>query len=174
MKTPKYLDYNISKTNMVHTNGQLEEERLARLLEIFNDIFRKKILISGTMGVQLDVLMIVPGTILKHLVREMMILGEQETYGVGGGTLVVNLTNPCESIINSGSIHLGRFPLDPDIASTFELHLTIQPSNQVKHKVANMVRRFQGKPVYLMVDYNFKLFKKKLYRYVIKYSKLEL
>ena len=51
--------------------------------------------------------------------------------------------------------------------STYQLHLTLQPTNQVKFKLANLVRKLQGKAAKLVVDNKFFLVKKKLYIFLV-------
>merc|ERR1719508_522163 len=77
-----------------------------------------------------------------------------------GPFVAIDLPTPT----NPSPIKIGRFPLDPTMVSTYELHLTMQPTNQVKLKLANLMRRLQGKKAKLVVDDKFSLVKKKLYR----------
>ena len=104
-----------------------------------------------------------PTPILNQVLTKMVLLAEREPYGVRGGTLVVMFSPPPTST-NTSPIKIGRFPLDPTMVSTYELHLTLQPTNQVKLKLANLLRRLQGKQAKLVVDDKFTLVKKKLYR----------
>ena len=104
-----------------------------------------------------------PTPTLNHILNQLVLLAEREPYGVRGGTLVVMFSPPPTSP-NTTSIKIGRFPLDPTTVSTFEIHLTLQSTNQVKLKLANLIRRLQGKKAKLVVDEKFTLVKKKLYR----------
>ena len=104
-----------------------------------------------------------PTPTLQQILNQMIILAEREPYGVRGGTLVV-MFSPSTTSPSTPPTKIGRFPLDPTTVSTYELHLTLQSTNQVKLKLANLVRRLQGKKVMLVVDNKFTLVKKKLYR----------
>ena len=104
-----------------------------------------------------------PTPTLNHILNQLVLLAEREPYGVRGGTLVVMFSPPHTSP-NTTPIKIGRFPLDPTTVSTFEIHLTLQSTNQVKLKLANLIRRLQGKTARLVVDKKFTLIKKKLYR----------
>ena len=104
-----------------------------------------------------------PTPTLQQILNQMIILAEREPYGVRGGTLVV-MFSPSTTSPSTHPTKIGRFPLDPTTVSTYELHLTLQSTNQVKLKLANLVRRLQGKKVMLVVDNKFTLVKKKLYR----------
>ena len=104
-----------------------------------------------------------PTPTLNQILNQMIILAEREPYGVRGGTLVV-MFSPSTTSPSTPPTKIGRFPLDPTTVSTYELHLTLQSTNQVKLKLANLVRRLQGKKAMLVVDNKFTLVKKKLYR----------
>ena len=88
--------------------------------------------------------------IMKKMLVEMVALGEKEPYGVTGGTLVVNFVLETPGNITK-STRIGRFPLKPELPSTFELHLTLSPSTQVKHRIANLMEKIQGKPNKLVI-----------------------
>ena len=98
---------------------------------------------------------------LEAIIDEMIRLGEQEPCGVSGGVLVIHLG---ECLEEDEVKCLGRLPISPDNTATFELHLHLIPSTNIKHKVANLARRMQAKPPIIIVDQNFKIVKKKLYR----------
>jgi len=100
---------------------------------------------------------------LSSIASQIVILAEREPYGVRGGTLVVMFGPPLSSP-NSKSEKIGKFPLDPSVVSTYELHLTLRPIEQVRLKLVNLVRRFQGKKGKVVVDEKFTLEKKKLFR----------
>ena len=108
--------------------------------------------------------MSLPTTVMNHILNQMVTLAEQEPYGVKGGTLVVMFSPSLTSPTYPTPIKIGRFPLDPTKVSTYELHLTLQLNCAVKVKLANLIRKLQGKAVKLEVSEEFILEKKKLYR----------
>eukprot|EP00092_Neocalanus_flemingeri_P038690 GFUD01042125.1.p1 GENE.GFUD01042125.1~~GFUD01042125.1.p1 ORF type:complete len:197 (+),score=46.16 GFUD01042125.1:227-817(+) len=156
-----------------HAFKLLEQERFVKLMNVLKRTILAKVLPLCPKVLNLDngSLLEMPSETLKNILGDMVHLGEQEPYGILGGTLMVNfgkteyVTDNSDSVNSSSSFtKVGRFPLNPDITSTFELHLTFYPSTQVKHKVTNLLRRLQGKPPLLVVDQKFNLTKKKLYR----------
>merc|ERR1719233_1760084 len=93
----------------------------------------------------------------------MVVLAEEEPYGVRGGTLV--MFSPPRTLPTYPTFRkIGRYPMDATMVSTYELHLTLQESCPVKLKLANLFRKLQGKAAKLVVDEKFVLVKKKLYR----------
>ena len=109
---------------------------------------------------------------LELIISDMIRLGEREIYGINGGMIVINfgdderhLTPGEMSADTSGVRRLGKLPICTDNIATYELHLTLIPSTNIKHKMANLFRRFQAKPPVLVVDQKFKLDKKKLYQF---------
>ena len=108
--------------------------------------------------------------ILDSIVTNMINLGEQEPYGALGGTLVVYIGQRAN---NSGEGNekqstkfskVGSFPLNPYITSTFELHLILNPSNHIKHKLVNLIRMLRGKSAKVVISKGFEITKTKLYR----------
>ena len=104
-----------------------------------------------------------PCETLDKILLDMVTLGEEEPYGVMGGTLVAHYVHRNSGKMNK-STRIGLFSLKPDITSTFELQLTLYPSTDVKHKIANLIEKIQGKSNKLVIDQKFMLSKKKLYR----------
>jgi len=143
----------------------LEKERLAALFKILTRTLKNQVLYRCSKVLELgpQITMDLPTPTLNHILNQMVLLAEREPYGVRGGTLVVMFSPPPTSP-NTTPIKIGRFPLDSTTVSTYELHLTLQSTNQVKLKLANLVRRLQGKQAKLVVDNKFSLVKKKLYR----------
>jgi len=151
----------------------LEQDRLLKLMKVLKRTILTKVLPLCTKVLDFDngSLLELPSDTLKNILVDMVSFGEQEPYGVMGGTLIVNFSKTEYVMENSDNSNtslsftkMGRFPLNPDITSTFELHLTLYPSNHVKNKVANLKRKFQGKPPVTVVDQKFNLTKEKLYR----------
>ena len=107
-----------------------------------------------------------PSPTMNKIVKQMVVLAEEEPYGVRGGTLVVMFSPPQTSTTYPTLRKIGRFPMDPTMVSTYELHLTLQEACPVKLKLklANLFRKLQGKTAKLVVDEKFVLVKKKLYR----------
>ena len=109
--------------------------------------------------------------LLNNLASELVYLGEQEPYGVMGGTLILNFGSIIKERSTKGAeiespkfIKIGNFPLEENLVSTYELHLTLFPCNKFKHKVENLIRKLRGKPAKIVVCERFSLTKKKLYR----------
>ena len=151
----------------------LEQERLLKLMKVLKRTILGKVLplCTKVLGLDNGSLLELPSKTLKNVLVDMVNLGEQEPYGVQGGTLILYFGNAeyimdnSDNICNSLSFtRMGRFPLNMYITSTFELHLTIYPSTHLKHKLANLVRKLKGKPPKLVVGEKFTLTKKKLYR----------
>ena len=146
----------------------LEQERLLKHKKVLK---RTCPLCMKVLNFDNGSLLELPSDTLNNILEDMVNFGEHEPYGVMGGTLIVNFSKTeyvMDSSDNSNTClsftKMGRFPLNPDITSTFELHLTLYPSNHVKNKVANLKRKFLGKPPVTVVDQKFNLTKKKLYR----------
>ena len=143
----------------------LEREQLENLAKELQGHFCTKVLPICAKMVYLEhgSVLDLPSYIMKKILVEMVALGEKEPYGVMGGTLVVNCVLETPANITK-STRIGRFPLKPELPSTFELHLTLFPSTQVKHRIANLMEKIQGKPEKIVIDQKYILTKKKLYR----------
>lgn len=144
----------------------LEKERLAALMKILKRTLMNQVLYRCSKVLELGpmITLELPSPTMHQILNQIIILAEREPYGVRGGTLVVMFSPSTTSTSTTTLTKIGRFPLDPTTVSTFELHLTLQSTNQVKLKLANLVRRLQGKKAMLVVDNKFTLVKKKLYR----------
>jgi len=143
----------------------LEVERLAGHTKLLTRKLKQvldrcsKVLDQGS-----NITMSLPTAVMNHILNQMVTLAEQEPYGVKGGTLVVMFSPFLTSPTYPTPIKIGRFPLDPFKVSTYELHLTLQVNCAVKVKLANLIRKLQGKAVKLEVSEKFLIEKKKLYR----------
>ena len=152
-----------------------EKERILDLTKLVKKKFIESVIPCCTKVHDLDSngsLFEIPSGLLDNLCKDLIHLGEQEPYGVLGGTLILNFG----SVVDDAEIKeeqedhsvkfikIGRFSLNPDVTSTFELHWSMFPSNKVKHKLANLARKLQGKPSKIVVSESYILVKKKLYR----------
>lgn len=108
-------------------------------------------------------LVLAPAT-LNTILQQIVILAAPEPSGVRGGTLVVLFEPPHPANRQGPPVKIGRYPMDPGMVSTFELHLTLQVGRHIRQRLADLVRRMQGKSVTMQVDHQFLLIKKKLYR----------
>ena len=156
---------NITQRGLDELFKDLEVERLAGNMELLTRNLKQvlvrcsKVLDQGS-----NTTLSLPTTIMNHILNQMVTLAEQEPYGVKGGTLVVMFSPPSTSPTFPTPIKIGRFPLDPTKVSTYELHLTLQENCTVKARLANLIRKVQGKAVKVVVSDKFVLVKKKLYR----------
>jgi len=156
---------NITQRGLDELFKDLEVERLAGNMELLTRNLKQvlvrcsKVLDQGS-----NTTLSLPTTIMNHILNQMGTLAEQEPYGVKGGTLVVMFSPPSASPTFPTPIKIGRFPLDPTKVSTYELHLTLQENCTVKARLANLIRKVQGKAVKVVVSDKFVLVKKKLYR----------
>jgi len=145
--------------------NEFEKKRLAGLMKILSRTM-KQVLFSCAkvldLGSHTTISLSIP--VMNHILNQMVILAEQEPYGVKGGTLVVMFSPPSTSPTSPAPVKIGRFPFNPNTVSTFELHLTLQRNCSFKVKLANFVRKMQGKTMKLVLSENFSLEKKKLYR----------
>ena len=144
---------------------QLHQEQLEKLTKLLEGFFYTKVFPLFMKFVQLEhgSLLQLPCETSDKILVDMVTLGEEEPYGVMGGTLVLHYVYQNSGKINK-STRIGLFSFKPDITSTFELHLTLYPSTDVKHKIANLIEKIQGKSNKLVIDQKFMLSKKKLYR----------
>jgi len=143
----------------------LEMERLAGLVDIMTR-FLKQVLTRCSKVLELgsSTILSLPTPTMNRIVKQMVVLAEEEPYGVRGGTLVVMFSPPQTAPTYPTLRKIGRFPMDPTMVSTYELHLTLQEACPAKLKLANLFRKLQGKTAKLVVDEKFVLVKKKLYR----------
>jgi len=150
-----------------------EKERLLDLSNEVKKTMREKILPRCTKVLSLGSgsSVEVSEDTLNNVVSELVLLGEQEPYGVMGGTLILNYGSILKEKSEKGKesqvpkiVKIGKFPLGLGLASTFELHLTLYPSNHVKHKLVNLIRKLKGEPLKTVICERFTMTKKKLYR----------
>ena len=143
----------------------VQEERAEKLRARLRGFLRAAVLplVAASLGLDAGSVVEVPEEALEEITAAMVQLGEQEPYGIDGGTLLVHWGSEadCEAQQLRG---VARAAVSPRHTPTHELHLTLLPSARVQHRVANLVRRFQAKPPVLVTDTRFKLTKKKLYR----------
>jgi len=135
-----------------------EEERLSTLLAALSVTVMRAVVKCVAKVMEVGEVMVPPET-CRMMLQEMVTLGEREPYGVRGGTLVVLFVD------RLGKPHkIGRFPLDPDTISTYEIQLTLHEDKHFKVKFAALVRRLSGQSPQLAVDPHYELRMKKLYR----------
>jgi len=139
----------------------LEKERLAALKEILTrTLIQVLFRCSKVLEIDNTTCLDLPKKTLDQILTKIILLAEREPYGVRGGTLVVLFSfSP-----DQAPVKIGRFQLDPSKVSTYELHLTLRCLDQMKLKLKNMLRKLQGKQPKFVVDDEFLLVKKKLYR----------
>ena len=112
---------------------QLHQEQLEKLTKLLEGFFYTKVFPLFMKFVHLEhgSLLQLPCETLDKILVDMVTLGEEEPYGVMGGTLVVHYVHRNSGKMNK-STRIGLFSLKPDITSTFELHLTLYHSTDVK------------------------------------------
>lgn len=152
----------------------MEEKRIEELRKMLRNLVTTKVIPFCSKNLRLDAgsSLEFQEDALELIISDMIRLGEREIYGINGGMIVINfgdderhLTPGEMSGDASGVRRLGKLPICTDNIATYELHLTLIPSTNIKHKMANLFRRFQAKPPVLVVDQKFKLVKKKLYQF---------
>jgi len=150
-----------------------EKERLLNLSNVMKKTMREKIIprCAKVLSLGSGSFVEVSEDTLNNVVSELVLLGEQEPYGVMGGTLILNYGSILKEKSEKGTesqipkiVKIGKFPLGLGLASTFELHLTLYPSNHVKHKLVNLIRKLKGEPSKMVICERFTMTKKKLYR----------
>lgn len=158
----------------------MEEKRIEELRKMLWKLFTSKVIPFCSKNLRLDagsVLEFQEGS-LELIIGDMIRLGESEIYGINGGVIVINFGEDERHLTagemsgdasgegsDQGPVRLGQLPICSDNIAIYELHLTLIPSTNIKHKMANLFRRFQAKPPVLVVDHKFKLVKKKLYQF---------
>ena len=149
----------------------LRKERLLRLAEAVNKTICESIIPRSLVAFGHESFLEMSCDLLNNLVAELVLLGEQEPYGVMGGNLILNFGSVINERSTKGAeiqspkfVKIGNFSLGEYLVSTFELHLTLFPCTKFKHKVENWIRKLRGKPTKIMVCENFSLTKRKLYR----------
>lgn len=143
---------------------QLAEENLSNLKTIFQGTIINQVLDRCCQVLQTQTDMLIDKGFANEIFDKLVSLSELEPYGVRGGTLVV-LFSPSP---DQPTVKVGRFPLDPSIVSTFELHLGIQVSTSVSQRMrlsfSNLFRKLGGRPTQVLIDPKFSLTKRKLWR----------
>ena len=158
----------------------MEEKRIEELRKMLWKLFTSKVIPFCSKNLRLDagsVLEFQEGA-LELIISDMIRLGESEIYGINGGVIVINFGEDERHLTagemsgdasgvrsDQGPVRLGQLPICTDNIPIYELHLTLIPSTNIVHKMANLFRRFQAKPPVLVVDQKFKLVKKKLYQF---------
>jgi len=150
-----------------------EKERLHDLSNEVKDTLREKVIprCARVLSVGIGSSVEVSEDTLNNVVSELVHLGEQEPYGVMGGTLILNYGSILKEKSEKGKesqtpkiVRIGKFALGQGLASTFELHLTLYASTHLKHKVANLIRKLKGDQLKIVLCERFTMTKKKLYR----------
>jgi len=136
----------------------LEEERLILLLGALSNTLLKQVLRRISKVLEIGDVVLSPLAASK-IIKELVYQGEREPYGVRGGTLVVLF---CDRLGNETK--MGKFPMDVNTNSTYEMHLTLKQDANLKVKMANMMRKMAGLEPVMVLSPSFKLEKKKLYR----------
>jgi len=159
----------------------MEEKRIEELRKMLWKLFTSKVIPFCSKNLRLDAGSVLEfqEDALESIINDMIRLGESEIYGINGGVIVINFGEDerhlttgqmsgdasGEGSDQEGPVRLGQLPICTDNIPIYELHLTLIPSTNIKHKMANLFRRFQAKPPTLVVDQKFKLVKKKLYQF---------
>ena len=141
----------------------LEEEKLKELRKTLWKFFTTKVVPLCNKNLKADnesTLKFVKGTI-KCIISDMIRLGENELCGIDGGIVVINLGGDSSDLKPS---RIGVLPINDEFCPTYELHLTLMPSNDMNYKMENMLRRFHAMPMppLKIVDQRYKLIKKQL------------
>ena len=167
-KTQDWSNSSQDELDMSNLFKMMEEERISKLRRSLRKLFKSKVipLCSKNLNLETGSVMELQEESLDDIINDMIDLGEQEPYGVNGGTLCLHFGSTPADLENTPSAEnrVGKFQICPANVSTYELHLTLVPSTNLKHKMANLVRRFQAKDPVMVIDTKYKLDKKKLYR----------
>ena len=144
----------------------MEDERLEELRSTLWQFFSTKVVPLCSKNLKADneaILKFMKGTI-TCIVNDMLKLGENEPCGINGGIIVVNLRGGSSDVQNDlRPLRLGKLPISHKFFPTYELQLTLIPSNDLKYKMENMLRRFQAMPPLIVIDQKYKLVKKQMY-----------
>ena len=148
----------------------IEKERDCCLREALRTLLLSKVIPECSTNMSLDNVLMIPDETVDAIIGDMINLGEQEPYGVNGGTIVVHFGNSEKDLAelskkenNNFQEIVGKFKVNPNTITTFQLHLTLIPSTNMKHKMMNLMRRFQAKTPIMVADQKFKLSKHCLY-----------
>ena len=140
----------------------LEEERLKELHKKLRKFFTTKVVPLCNKNLNADdesTLRFVKGTI-KCIISDMIKLGENELCGIDGGLVVINLGGDLSDLKPT---RIGVLPINHEFCPSYELHLTLIPSNDMKYKMENMLRRLYAMTPLIIVDQRYKLIKKQIY-----------
>ena len=144
----------------------MEDERLEELRSTLWQFFSTKVVPLCSKNLKADneaILKFMKGTI-TCIVNDMLELGENEPCGINGGIIVVNLRGGSSDVQNDlRPLRLGKLPISHKFFPTYELQLTLIPSNDLKYKMENMLRRFQAMPPLIVIDQKYELVKKQMY-----------
>jgi len=136
----------------------LEQERFNNLLNALGNTVFKQVLRRMEKILEVGEVLISPAT-ATTILKDLILCGEREPYGVRGGTLVVLFSD------RLGGVHkMGRFPLDSSVTSTYEIKLNLVEDRNIKVKLENLVRKVTGQAPLVFLGSKFQLEKKKLYR----------
>jgi len=135
-----------------------EQERFNNLLNALGNTVFKQVLRRMEKILEVGEVLISPTT-ATSILKDLILFGEREPYGVRGATLVVTFSDRV-----GGVKKMGRFPLDSSVTSTYELNLNLVEDRNIKVKLENLVRKMTGQTPLVFVGPKFKLEKKKLYR----------
>jgi len=138
------------------------ETRQRTLITTMKETVFKKVLARCRKVLELEGDLIIDPVSLCDICTKLIVMAEEEPYGVRGGTLVVSFSpRPNDKL---APIKIGMFDLDKVTLPTFELHLTLQATSSVTERIRNLVRKLRGKPPQMVIDTKFHVYKKKLYK----------
>ena len=138
----------------------IQEERLEELRQYLREMFDNLVLPECTKDLISDSgsVIDIPEEVLNEIIDTLIEVGEQEICGVNGGILVVKFgTNEHELT--------RRFVINSSFMSIYEIHLSLNPSNNIVHKMSNLIRRFKAKPPVAVIDPEFTVITKQLYEF---------
>ena len=151
----------LSQEELESAFRNLEEERHRELCKTLRKFITTKVVplcIKNQKAHDESILRFVKGTI-KCIISDMIKLAENEPSGIDGGLVVINLGGDSSDLKPT---RIGVLPINHEFFPTFELHLTLLPSNDMKYKMENMLRRLHAMPSLKIVDHKYKLIKKQL------------
>ena len=164
-KTVSEAEVSFQDLDMSSLFSMMEEERIEKLRKSLKELIINKVMPVCAKNLNLDTgsVMEFQENSLDQIVDDMIDLGEEEPYGINGGKICLHFGSSLADAGDSGQ-RIGKFEICSSNVSTYELHLTLIPSTNLKHKMNNLMRRFQAKPPILVVDNQYSLVKRSLYR----------